>query len=55
MKTEDQKKGAAGECSTVRVKADNEYGFAVIDEDDFDPKKHEKYEAPKAKAEAKAK
>lgn len=40
---------------TVRVKADNDHGFAVINESDFDPKKHTlfveagKSEAPAAK------
>lgn len=28
-------------CPTVRVKADNDDGYAVINESDFDPAKHE--------------
>ena len=30
---------------TVRVKADNDHGFAVINESDFDPKKHTLFDA----------
>lgn len=29
---------------TVRVKADNQYGFAIINKDDFNPEEHELYE-----------
>ena len=42
-------------CPTVRIKVDNDEGFAVINESDFDPKKHTlfveagKSEAPAAK------
>lgn len=47
-----QAAGKHGTVDTVRVKADNEQGFAVINESDFDAKVHEKFEdkpAPKAK------
>lgn len=52
-RTIEQAKGQHGSCGTVRVKADNEQGFAVIDEHAFDPDKHEKYEEKKAEAKAK--
>ena len=32
-------------CPTVRIKADNEQGFAVINESDFDAKAHEAFDA----------
>lgn len=32
-------------CPTKRIQADNEQGFVIINEDDFDPEKgHELYE-----------
>lgn len=42
-------------CPTVRVTADNEHGFIVINESDFDPHEHEHFDpevsAPEAAAE----
>lgn len=32
-------------CPTVKVKADNEHGFMVINESDFDAKTHEAFDA----------
>lgn len=46
MKTPDQVKGQAGSCSTVKVKADNEQGYIVIDEDDFDDTVHTRFDVP---------
>lgn len=43
--TPEQRKGWAGTCDTVRVKADNEQGFAVINAEDLDKSKHELYTA----------
>lgn len=55
--TAEQRKGWAGTCDTVRVKADNEQGFAVINAEDFDKERHERYvdEAAEAKAAKKSK
>lgn len=52
-----QAKGQSGSCSTVKVKADNEHGFAVINESDFNAKVHEKFEEPavEKKVDAKSK
>jgi hypothetical protein len=36
-------KGTHGTCETVRVKADNESGYMVINQSDFDPGVHEEY------------
>lgn len=33
-------------CPTTRIKADNEQGFIIINESDFDPKKHALFEEP---------
>jgi len=33
-------------CPTVRVKADNESGFALINESDFDAQMHELFDTP---------
>jgi len=33
-------------CTTVRVKADNEQGFIIINESDFDAEQHENFDAP---------
>ncbi len=33
-------------CPTVKVKADNDDGFIVINESDFDPKVHKRFEEP---------
>lgn len=44
-----QEQGENGTCDTVRVEADNEYGYAVINAHDFDEKKHKKYVEPKPK------
>jgi hypothetical protein len=44
MKTPEQEKGAGGTCATVKIRADNELGYVVINEDDFDPAKYEKFE-----------
>lgn len=41
--TPEQRKGWAGTCDTVRVKADNEQGFAVINAEDFDKDVHERH------------
>lgn len=41
--TPEQRKGWAGTCATVRVKADNEQGFAVINAEDLDKERHELY------------
>lgn len=38
---ETQAKGQHGTLATVRVAADNEQGFIVINESDYDEKKHE--------------
>ena len=42
-------------CPTVRVTADNEQGFMLINESDFDPNEHEHFDpeasAPEAAAE----
>lgn len=32
-------------CPTIKVKADNEQGFMVINESDFDEKAHEAFES----------
>jgi len=32
---------------TVKVKADNDHGYMIINESDFDKEVHEKYKAPK--------
>lgn len=54
--TSDQLKGQGGACETVKVKADNEAGFMVINAHDYDEDEHTLVEEPKAtKAEAKAK
>lgn len=42
-------------CPTVKVKADNEQGFAVIDEHAFDPTKHELFDVPVSVADEAAK
>lgn len=46
-----QLRGQNGTCPTMKVKADNEQGFMVINEHDFDKTKHEKFVEPKAKSE----
>lgn len=44
-----QAAGMHGSLPTVRIKADNEQGYAVINESDFDSKTMEKFEdAPKS-------
>ena len=41
-------------CPTVKVKADNEQGFIIMNEDDFDSETHTLHESKKeAKAPAK--
>lgn len=30
-------------CPTVKIKCDNEQGFYIINESDFDSKKHDKF------------
>lgn len=40
-RTPEQAKGQDGTCATVKVKADNEEGYAVIDAHAFDPAVHE--------------
>lgn len=35
-------------CPTVKIKADNDSGFIVINEEDFDKKNHELYVPPSA-------
>lgn len=32
------------ECPTVKIKSDNEDGYVVINESDFDPSKHERHD-----------
>lgn len=52
--TPDQQKGEHGTCDTIKVKADNDQGFAVINAGDFDKDKHERVdEAAKKPAKAK--
>jgi hypothetical protein len=46
VKTPEQQKGLHGECGTVKVKADNEQGYVVIDEEDFDDTKHTRFDVP---------
>lgn len=49
--TPEQLKGQhGGQPDTVKIKADNEQGYAVINESDFDADKHEKFAEPKAAA-----
>ncbi len=47
-KTAEQVKGQHGVAETVRVKADNEQGYIVIDAEDFDKSVHSKYVEPAA-------
>lgn len=35
-------------CPTVKIKSGNKSGHVIINESDFDPAKHERYEAPPA-------
>lgn len=48
----EQKKGADGTCETMRVVADNDEGFAVINKSDFNEKVHEAFESDAEAAEA---
>lgn len=50
MKTPEQEKGQPGTCDTVRIKADNPDGYVVINEDDFDEAKHERFEKSEKKS-----
>lgn len=47
---EDKLRGKPGTFATMKVKADNEQGFMVINEHDFDSNVHEKFEEAKAAA-----
>lgn len=49
-KTADQVKGQHGIAETVKVKADNEQGYVVIDAEDLDKSVHEKYTGAEAGA-----
>jgi hypothetical protein len=44
----EQLKGEHGICDTVKVKADNEQGFVLINEHDFDKTKQELFKEPVA-------
>ena len=48
-------KGQHGTVETVKVKADNEQGYIVINASDFDDAVHEVWQPVKAAAKAKAK
>ena len=37
-------------CETIKVQADNEEGFKIINKDDFNDKEHKLYEAPKKRS-----
>lgn len=50
LRTPEQVKGQDGACATVKVKADNEQGFTVIDAHAFDPAVHEEFGAVEKKA-----
>jgi hypothetical protein len=45
LRTPEQVKGQDGACATVKVKADNPDGYAVIDAHAFDPAVHEEFGA----------
>ncbi len=47
-------KGNNMQCPTVKIKADNDDGFSILNESDFDESKHELYVEPKAKTKGKA-
>ena len=53
--SEYQAKGGHGTLPTVKVVADNEQGYMVINEADFDDKAHTLYEEPKEPKKAKGK
>ena len=48
--TPEQLKGEHGICETVKVKADNDDGFMIINESDFDEKVHVKFKEAKKPA-----
>lgn len=49
---EEKLRGKPGSFPTVKVKADNDQGFMMINEHDFDPEVHEKVEDEKPTAAA---
>lgn len=52
VKTPEQEKGQPGTCETMKIKADNEQGYVVINEDDFDASKHERFEGSRVEKKA---